>query len=401
MESPTLSRSSSFAPGPHRRRSHPNLHHLSLAPLTPKYPIDPADYSAYFDPSTSELHTTASISQIASLPSPGGILSSSANHSATHSRASSRTRQKHKPNTNNSTNSNTRLTLSVPPSSAHHHGDQGHHYYRDHQHNYHPHHLHPGTSTPSGALTSEGFGHKQQPHHQNHGLNIQTSDPSWLIQTGLTLTEGSRESKGQSWIFKRDSSTSLHTPVEERDTSRLPLRSGRATPSISRRSSQRRSRRSLAMTPAPVTPVMDEPAPDWADDQTQAEIAAHIESEFTDELDEDPYGLLDFEGQFDSEDEEDVRQEISKYRLGRWMDGIVDVFLRLEDFPESSHQHPPPDLEAAIPPAPAPAPVVSAKDEDAASVVSITSVEPPPEKPTGIWDDVAWFGRLIARTVRS
>ncbi|KAL2408237.1 hypothetical protein ABEF95_002425 [Exophiala dermatitidis] len=398
MESPTLSRSSSFAPGPHRRRSHPNLHHLSLAPLTPKYPIDPADYSAYFDPSTSELHTTASISQIASLPSPGGILSSSANHSATHSRASSRTRQKHKPNTNNSTNSNTRLTLSVPPSSAHHHGDQGHHYYRDHQHNYHSHHLHPGTSTPSGALTSEGFGHKQQQQHQNHGLNIHTSDPSWLIQTGLTLTEGSRESKGQSWIFKRDSSTSLHTPVEERD--RLPLRSGRATPSISRRSSQRRSRRSLAMTPAPVTPSMDEPAPDWTDDHTQAEIAAHIESEFTDELDEDPYGLLDFEGQFDSEDEEDVRQEISKYRLGRWMDGIVDVFLRLEDFPESS-QHHPPDLEAAIPsPAPAP-PVVSAKDEDAASVASITSVEPPPEKPNGLWDDVAWFGRLIARAVRS
>ncbi|KAL2423336.1 hypothetical protein ABEF95_006669 [Exophiala dermatitidis] len=217
-------------------------------------------------------------------------------------------------------------------------------------------------------------------------------------QTGLTLTEGSRESKGQSWIFKRDSSTSLHTPVEERE--RLPLRSGRATPSISRRSSQRRSRRSLAMTPAPVTPMMDEPAPDWADDHTQAEIAAHIESEFTDELDEDPYGLLDFEGQFDGEDEEDVRQEISKYRLGRWMDGIVDVFLRLEDFPESSQQHPP-DLEAAIPPAPAPPPVVSAKDEDAASVASITSVEPPPEKPNGLWDDVAWFGRLIARTVRS
>src|SRR3978361_1969865 len=44
----TLSRSSSFAPGSHRR-SHPNLQHLSLVPLTPKYPIDPADYSAYFD----------------------------------------------------------------------------------------------------------------------------------------------------------------------------------------------------------------------------------------------------------------------------------------------------------------------------------------------------------------
>lgn len=146
------------------------------------------------------------------------------------------------------------------------------------------------------------------------------------------------------------------------------------------------------MTPALVTPT-DEPTPDWADDHTQAEIAARVESDFTDELDEDPYGLLDFEGQFDSEDEEDVRKEISKYRLGRWMDGIVDVFLHLEDFPEP----PPPDLEAAnVQPAPAPA-----KDDETASVVSETSVEAPPEQPNGVWDDMAWFGRLVARTLRS
>src|SRR4051794_22461548 len=37
--------SSAFAPGAHRR-SHPNLQHLSLAPLTPKYPINPSDYDA-------------------------------------------------------------------------------------------------------------------------------------------------------------------------------------------------------------------------------------------------------------------------------------------------------------------------------------------------------------------
>ncbi|EXJ85237.1 hypothetical protein A1O3_05912 [Capronia epimyces CBS 606.96] len=349
MDSPTLSRSSSFAPGPHRR-SHPNLHHLSLAPLTPKYPIDPADYSAYFNPSTSELHTTASISQIASLPSPGGILTST--HSATHSRASSRTRLKKK----------ARSTVSIQAST---YGGA------------------PHLGTPSGALSSEGFGHK---HHA--GLHLQTSDPSWLIQTGLALTEGSRESKGQSWIFKRDSSTSLQTPTDER----VALRSGRATPSVSRRSSQMRSRRSLAMTPALTTPV-DEPSPDWADDHTQAEIAAQVESDFTDELDDDPYGLLDFEGQFDSEDEEDVRKEISKYRLGRWMDGIVDVFLRLEDFPDPQSS----DLEAGHSP-PVPVPV---KDEETASVASETSVEAPPEKPNGMWDDVAWFGRLLARTVRS
>lgn len=357
-QSPSLSRSSSFAPGPHRR-SHPNLHHLSLAPLTPKYPIDPADYSAYFDPSTSELLTSTSISQIASLPSPGGILTS---HSAVHSRASSRNRLRKK----------TRSAVSVqaPASHAHFHS----------------------SLTPSGALTSEGFGYKTS----KSGLHLPVSDSSWLIQTGLALTEGSRESKGQSWLSKRDSSTSLHSPADER----LQARSGRATPSISRRSSRtgKRSRRSLAITPALQTPVDEEAAPDWADARTQAEIAAQVESDLADEFDDDPYGVLDFEAQFDSEDEEDVRREISKYRLGRWMDGVVDVFLRLEDFPESQTSQEP-DLEAGraeVSVAPIPA-----KDVEAASVASETSVEPPPERPNGIWDDVFWFGRLIGRTVRS
>ncbi len=40
---------------------------------------------------------------------------------------------------------------------------------------------------------------------------------------------------------------------------------------------------------------------------------------------------MDFEGQFDSDDEDELRKSIKGYRLGAWMDGLVDVFLRLED----------------------------------------------------------------------
>ncbi|KAK5053817.1 hypothetical protein LTR84_001779 [Exophiala bonariae] len=407
MESPVraLSRSSSFAPGPHRR-SHPNLHHLSLAPLTPKYPIDPADYDAYFDPSTSELHTSASISQISGLPSPGGILTS---HSAAHSRASSRTRLKKK----------TKSSLSIRSS---------------HQHSVNDSHL----AAPSGALSSEGFGHRKPSSHRGSSLRIHTSDSSWLIQTGLALTEGSRETKGQSWIVKRDSSTSLASPsyaaFDDRShghSAVRPGRSTRATPSVSRRSSFKRgSRRSLAMTPALHTPFplgVDEadsdPMPDWADDRTQAEIAAQIESEMADEFDYDgdPYGVLDFEGQFDSDDddgndndEDEVRREIlaSGYHLGRWVDGIVDVFLRLEDLPDPASDENL-DLEAgtgqstkdtqieeqSIQPAPT---TVEANDSEQSSHASDQSIEPPPvQRQGGVWDDVAWFGRLLARTVRS
>ena len=154
-------------------------------------------------------------------------------------------------------------------------------------------------------------------------------------------------------------------------------------------------------------------APDWADAQTQAEIAAQIQEDFRDELDDDgdPYGILDFEGQFDSEDEDELRESISGYRLGRWMDGLVDVFLRLEDdFPgsqaESHHSRERKDEEkyaddGSATAASAPA---ATKDADAPSGSAVRlddSVEPPPERPKSVWDDVAWFGRVVARTVRS
>ncbi|EXJ58341.1 hypothetical protein A1O7_05766 [Cladophialophora yegresii CBS 114405] len=403
----TLSPSSSFAPGSHRR-SHPNLQHLSLAPLTPKYPIDPADYAAYFDPSTSELHTSASISQIASLPSPGGILSRSGNNSAANSRVQSRA------------NSRTRLHRAKKKNQSF-----------------------VTIQTPGGyggALTSEGLGHRSiseeekegakrlaalaspnthsASNYTGHALSLHKADSSWLIQTGLTLTEGSRESKGQSWISKRDSSTSLATPLEERPSMAFTgIRSGRNTPgNLSRRGSfqeKRRSRRSLAMTPVPsTTPMLEMDAPDWADEQSQAEIAAQYHEDFGYDLSDvgDPYGVLDFEGQFDSEDEDELRRSIKGYRLGAWMDGLVDVFLRLEDeFPGSQLDATKAVREKGEGKDQTGGPAASAssgapKDADLHAGQSVRfddAVEPPPERPKTVWDDVAWFGRMVARTLRS
>lgn len=342
-QSPALSlsrspSSSNFAPGSHRR-SHPHLQqqHLSLAPLTPKYPIDPADYSAYFDPSTSDLHTSTSISHISNLPSPGGILT----NSPARSRASSRTRLKRKVKSS--------VSIVLPDSENHE--------------NSNPH--------PYGALTSQGFGHVLKPiqSRSTTRLAVQT-DSSWLVQTGLTLTESSRENKGQSWLSKRDSSTSLASPqystvnlasitTSTHDPDHRP-RSGRTTPNRSRPSSRsRRSKRALAMTPATTLPdssaltsptlhtlanLTEEVQPDWADSATRAEaaaVAASLTSELTSELtddidgdDGDPYGVLDFDEHFepfDSEDEAEMRRELGKHKLGRWIDGVVDVFLRLEE----------------------------------------------------------------------
>ncbi|KPI43803.1 uncharacterized protein AB675_6412 [Cyphellophora attinorum] len=393
MESPITRSPSShsiYAPGPHRR-SHPNIQHLSLAPLTPRYPIDPADYLAYHDPTTSTLHTSTSISHIAALPTPGGILT----NSPARSRANSRTRLKRKVKSH--------VNIATPDTDG----------------------------APSGAVGSAGYGHSVlrplQPGGRVSGskshsnLNITTpafeGDSSWLVQTGLALTESSRENKGQSWLGKRDSSTSLVgmvtapvSPVEERGrggpTGSLSVigstygsgtasglnvsayvRSGRATPNRSRGNSRagsrRGSRRMLAMTPASPTLGRDAPAeqpdaiaamkqeleiiqPDWADADTKAEAAAAVhkqpygyfnsllagsateetEDRFYDleeedlydldeEDDEDPYennGLAEhFDNGSDVLDEEEVRREIRKTGvMGRWFDGVVDAMLMLE-----------------------------------------------------------------------
>lgn len=136
--------------------------------------------------------------------------------------------------------------------------------------------------------------------------------------------------------------------------------------------------------------------PDWADPQTQAEIAAEVERDMADELEvesedeffRDRYGMLDFEGQFDTDDEKDVQEVVKHgFGIGKWMDGLVDVLLKLEDDE--------PDIEAQ------PAAESAVQVQSDPSLGSDDSLESPPEKPKGVWDDVRWFGRLVTRTIRS
>lgn len=168
------------------------------------------------------------------------------------------------------------------------------------------------------------------------------------------------------------------------------------------------------MTPATVPPASLDPAedvvPDWADRESraEAEIAASLSSELADDLDDgDPYGVLDFDDHFepfDSEDEAEMRRELAKSRLGRWFDGVVDVFLNLEEeIPDlesearsqKGSQTTPRELEDGRQVDHA------SKSNDDLEPLAAEQVEAPPEQPQGVWDDVKWFGRLVARTVRS
>jgi Protein of unknown function (DUF3984) len=394
-----------FSPGAHRR-SHPSVQHLSLAPLTPKYPIMPSDYDAYVDPETSQLHTSSSLSHVASMPSPGGILSQSG------SRSNSRTRHR-----------KSKSTVSIQVV----------------------------TSTPRGALTSAGFGGRMidptdaQNREYSSGMHPgpKKNDSSWLLQTGMALTEGSRESKGQSWIAKRASSTSLHLQAGDDypAVEYAPTRSGRDTPTRSRRGSRdrRKSRRELAMTPADLrasfisgdavadsrTELRSTSAstyafaaiePDWADSQTQAEIAADLEMDLADELedgelysdDDDNYDGRDFGGQGIADDEREIEQAVRArgFRLGKWVDGVIDVFLKMDEADEDELEIKPEsaDHEAITVPKEGSKRTEHAEQssrQDIDDMGSDDDIEPAPQNPKSVWEDLAWFGRLILRTARS
>ena len=311
-----------------------------------------------------------------------------------------------------------------------------------------------------------------------------SGDASWLVQTGLALTESSRENKGQSWLGKRDSSTSLIglvtapvSPVEERGRDfsgyggsavglsvSAYVRTGRATPNRSRAGSRSRrgSRRFLAMTSMPADgaglherpPVRkqteEDIQPDWADADAKAEAAANSQSLYEeyndtvlsptsasaadadmetetetfydlpsedlndddlDDLDDGPYDHMHFAEHFDDVlgdevlDEEEVRREIRKTGvLGRWFDGVVEGLLMLEGeeggeaafFEDERGQKVRLKGEEGSEEGEAELKKRPAWDDEE---VKEADVEAPPEQQQGVWGDVKWLGRLVARSI--
>lgn len=156
--------------------------------------------------------------------------------------------------------------------------------------------------------------------------------------------------------------------------------------------------------------------PDWADAQTQAEIAADLEMDLADELedgelysdDEDRYGAPDFEGQDIEDDERQVEQAVRArgFRLGRWVDGVIDVFLKLDEAEDDDLEtkYDKPDRGAVT----APNDDIKKNDhpeqtssQKADDMDSDDGMEPAPQNPKSVWEDLAWFGRLVWRTAIS
>ncbi|OJK03770.1 hypothetical protein ASPACDRAFT_39391 [Aspergillus aculeatus ATCC 16872] len=171
------------------RRSYPSLHHVSLAPLNPRFLADEegeeAEVPDYFNHPHHNHHDSpdppTARSYLASFSVPGtpGVLSHS------HSRSGSRTR--HHPRSKSSSRihhaSDPNLQARSASSPLHHHHQQQQH--QPHQ----THHANRSARTRHPAN-----------HHQ---------DTEWMLRAGIALASSTREEKGQSWLVKRQSSTSL------------------------------------------------------------------------------------------------------------------------------------------------------------------------------------------------
>ncbi|OAK95763.1 hypothetical protein IQ06DRAFT_54622 [Phaeosphaeriaceae sp. SRC1lsM3a] len=199
------------------RRSYPNLHNLSLAPLSAKYPLD-ASAPPSPDAPGAQTPRTSYIAQ-KSAPTTPGILSLSQSRSNSRNRSG---RHRTKPvyaydgyfiNPDQPVRDAGEIPKAKSTST-----------------------LHPGVSFADEPAGSE------KRHHVRKGtaplplrmplVRHHTSEPNdeWWHRAGLAIAGETRDSKGQGWLIRRESSTSLvqqdDAPDTVHDTKRMALMSG-------------------------------------------------------------------------------------------------------------------------------------------------------------------------------
>lgn len=163
--------------GRRKNRSSTNLNRLSLAPLTTKLPINDSDM--IFPELNVQTYSTSYI-QGKSAPTTPSLLS----HSPV--RATSRSRPRSRPES--------AAPLTKSKSAVHL----------------------ERCRTPRSGTTTPG-GHQRVPKKEEPlGVRGRT-DSDWLLRAGVLISSETRESKGQSWLVSRASSTSLEGARDEDD----------------------------------------------------------------------------------------------------------------------------------------------------------------------------------------
>lgn len=250
-----------------------------------------------------------------------------------------------------------------------------------------------------------------------------------MLRAGIALASSTREEKGQSWLAKRESSTSLvdegnydvESPGHFNKVTRKS-RSGRSTPAASRSRvvSRRGSRPDLIMTGLEMTSArqgdsgsLESPAldvrhfvPDFVDERIRAEMAIIQQEEYTSDSDE----YSDSEDDIDEQEMQRLTRERG-FGLGSWFDRMVEwTVFGVDDWPLSYSSGPvdqvPKNVEWAEP-------GVADEDDDQVSISgrtdrtdgasTISDFEDPAvtEKPgdQGGWEDAWWLFGVMKRAL--
>lgn len=168
-------------------RSSSNLAHLSLAPLTTKLPINDTDM-IFSDLNVQTSYATSSYIQGKSAPTTPSLLARSPSQAKSPTRHGFLTPHGHGT-----------ASPSLPKSkSASHLASRG---------------LKSGTTTPGGYRRGSKKDITEEP--QQPAAPRGRTDSDWLLRAGVLISSETRESKGQSWLVSRASSTSLDRREDE------------------------------------------------------------------------------------------------------------------------------------------------------------------------------------------
>ncbi|KAI5302177.1 hypothetical protein KEM56_000948 [Ascosphaera pollenicola] len=180
----------------------------------------------------------------------------------------------------------------------------------------------------------------------------QGQDSEWLLRAGSAFSTSARKDKGQSWLIKRQSSTSLHLDADDhqsqarqtssayqsRNASRARSRSRVSTPTNGRSRHGSRAaidRRHLSMTPLHPT-AQDECSEDAREMSDSRRTSVSVWSAFESEnLDERGDDLTTTRHGAGPDVEHLSMQDLNRFRgfgLGNWLDKVVhSVIFGAED----------------------------------------------------------------------
>lgn len=282
-------------------------------------------------------------------------------------------------------------------------------------------------------------------------------DSEWMLRTGIMLASSTREEKGQSWLVKRASSTSLASEVANNNSyfedhaaaaaatassSSRPRsstnskaasqksRSGVSTPSRpGSRSSRRGSRPDLAASNLEMTSSytwVSTPAggkseftPDAVDERIRAEMINMQQNADVDVNVDDGASSSSLSASEDEIDEKEMQRltRDSGFGLGSWLDRMVEwTFFGVDEWPtlfsagSDNHDNrdpPAPDGDRVVEDRQVTSEAADDKHlEDYSDIATIFSTDdenftPMVDKPgdVGGWEDARWFLKAIKQAL--